>query len=73
MDLLVRQLCELWETQLLCKCVNAGMSEESETFLVWCRDGWVDFDLLCTGQGWEVVLLIEILEDCGSGWDILIL
>ena len=59
------------QTESLSNGVDAGVAEESDTAVVWTRDGWVVFHGVAA-DGREVVALVDVLKNGGTGVDIIV-
>ena len=70
-DLLVGNAGKGRQTKSLSNGVNAGVAKESDTAVVWTRDGWVVLHGVAADSG-EVVALVDVLKNGGTGVDIIV-
>jgi hypothetical protein len=70
-NLLVGNTGKCRQTKSLSNGVDAGMAEESDTAVVWARDGRVVFHGVAADGG-EVIALVDVLENGGTGVDIIV-
>lgn len=62
-DLLMRKCCKLGKAKFLCKCVDAGVSQQTDTIIVGRWHSWIVLEVGATLEAGEVIGLIQVLED----------
>ena len=72
MDFLVRELSKSWQPESLRECVNAGVAEEGDAFVVWGGNCKVVFHRLGAVEVGKVVGFVEVLGHTGAGCEVVV-